>query len=169
MANDRQSAIMLAAATLMVGPDGGMEREHAIKTATRMADSVFGGDSADELQAARERVEEAQRDYNTLKRDAHAQSRNLLDLANVGVQVKAEAVARLIALGKTKTDAPKLLHEDEAFMAWDRENDEAKMEVSRTEMELSIARNELYTARLILASYLPSGDAAASASVPARD
>lgn len=55
----------------------------------------------------------------------------------------------------TKTDAPKYLHEDERWVAYTTSLDEAEDILENAAVELSLARNQLNTARIIVCSYLP--------------
>jgi ribosomal protein S10 len=164
--SERQHAIMLAAATMVAAE---MEQYHAVRKATTMADQVFGPEPISNLDYWRDQVMNAQSSYATLKRD-HYDAVTAVRVIDIDAdEVKAQAVARLVAKGATKTDAAKLLHQDEGYADWNTRYEQAVTERDRIERDLSIARNELYTNRLILASYLSIGDAASTMAIPARD
>jgi hypothetical protein len=109
----------------------------------------------DPLAMWRRQVGDDQCSYETAKRDHHQALRTFSVMKAGDKEMKAEACARLVAAGRTKTDAPKLLHEDEGYTRFQDELVRMADVVGDAELDLSIARNRLNTSRLLLLSHLP--------------
>lgn len=109
----------------------------------------------DPLSPIRDDVRAAQVRYEEAKYAHHQALRTYSAMKGGDKEMKAEAVARLVTAGRTKTDAPKLLHEDEGYTRFQDELVRMADVVADADMELSIARNYLNTVRLLLLSYLP--------------
>lgn len=106
-----------------------------------------------ELRKALASVAECQALYEKARKAHREAVANVDAISETEPAAKVAALSRLVTRGVTKTDAPKHLHEDEHFSELQGRIARAKQQRDERDDELSIARQRLNSARVIVLGF----------------